>query len=163
MGFDNQLSSMVNKLQALPKKLQHQILTRLIGSRVRLIRTAGAEFCELTPHRVHVRLKNKAKVQNHIGSIHAAGIALLAETASGFVVGMNVPSGSVPVIKSMKVDYQKRAVGDMEAVATLSEEHIQTIRSTPKGEVLVPVVVTDAEKKQPVQCEMFWAWIPKRR
>ena len=161
--MDNQLSSMVNKLHPLPKKLQQTILTRLIGRRVRLIQTAGVEFVELTAKRVHVRLKNRARVQNHIGSIHAAGIALLAETASGFVVGMNVPPGSVPVIKSMKVEYKKRAIGHMEAIATLTHADVDFIGKTPKGEIQVSVVVTDAEDKEPVQCEMIWAWVQKRR
>jgi len=89
-------------------------------------------------------------------------MALLAETATGFVVGMNLPDDKLPLIKSLKVDYQKRTKGDMRAVATLSNEQIQLIRTTPKGEVLVPVVVTDESGQEPIQCEMLWAWVPKK-
>ena len=35
-------------------------------------------------------------------------MALMAETATGFVVGMAVPDDRIPVIKSMKVEYLKR-------------------------------------------------------
>ena len=90
-------------------------------------------------------------------------MALLAESATGFVVGMAVPDSAVPVIKSMKVEYKKRAKGAMEAVATLDAETIERIETTPKGEVLVPVTVTDETGNEPIQCEMIWAWTPKRR
>ncbi len=32
-----------------------------------------------------------------------------------------------------------------------------------KGEVVVKVMVTDAANVQPVECEMTWAWVPKKR
>lgn len=37
---------------------------------------------------------------------------------------MHVPDTHVPVIKSMKVEYQKRAFGDIRAVAKISEEQV---------------------------------------
>jgi acyl-coenzyme A thioesterase PaaI-like protein len=163
MNENNRLTRMVNRLAPLPSTLRHQILTRMIARVVKLVGTAKVDFLELAPTRVHVRLKNRSPVQNHIGSVHAAGIALLAETATGFVVGMSVPDQSVPVIKSMKIEYKKRAFGDMEAVANLNPDEIAQIRSQEKGELTVPVIVTDGEGKQPVLCEMVWAWVPKRR
>ncbi len=48
-------------------------------------------------------LYRRRKVQNHIGGIHACGMALLSESATGLVFGMNVPDSHVPLIKSMKV------------------------------------------------------------
>jgi acyl-coenzyme A thioesterase PaaI-like protein len=33
-----------------------------------------------------VELKNRKRIQNHIGGIHACGIALAAESASGYMV-----------------------------------------------------------------------------
>ena len=48
----------------------------------------------------------------------------------------------------------------MRAVATLSEEQRELIRSTTKGEVTVAVTVTDESGNQPIECEFVWAWIP---
>lgn len=84
-----------------------------------------------------VSIRNRRPVQNHINGVHAAAMALLAETATGFVVGMNLPDDKLPLIKSLKVDYLKRTKGDMRAVATLTPEQVQLVRTTPKGEVLV--------------------------
>ena len=69
----------------------------------------------------------------------------------------------VPVIKSMKVAYKKRCRGALEAVATLDDETLERIMTTPRGEVTVPVTVTDEAGNAPIECEMIWAWTPKRR
>ena len=110
-----------------------------------------------------VSLKNRRKVRNHIGQIHAAGMILLAETATGMVVGMNVPDDKVPLIKSMKTNFVKRSTGAMRAVAHLSAEQIEKIKTLEKGEVQVPVTVTDEVGVEPVLVEAIWAWIPKKK
>ena len=69
----------------------------------------------------------------------------------------------LPLIKSLKVEYLKRSQGDMVAVAHLRPEDIARIQSEPKGEVLVPVTVTDESGNEPIRCEMLWAWVPKQR
>ncbi|MCY1380400.1 hypothetical protein D9M69_682170 [compost metagenome] len=90
-------------------------------------------------------------------------MALLAESASGFLVGMNVPDDKLPLIKSLKVDYLKRASGGLRAEASLTPEQIQAIHSQDKGEVLVAVRVSDESGNEPIQCEMLWAWVSKKR
>ena len=159
----NKLARIVENLKKLPAGMDMAAISFAIGKLVKFAGTSGVEFVALSSSTVHVRIRNRKKVQNHIGSVHAAAMALLAETATGIVVGMNVPDGRTPVIKTMKVDYLKRAKGDMEAIATLTPEDIERIRSTEKGDIVVPVKVTDAEGKEPIACEMTWAWVPKRR
>ena len=80
-------------------------------------------------------------------------MALLAETATGFVVGINLPDDKLPLIKSLKVDFYKRTKGDMRAVATLTAEDVARITSEPKGELWVPVSVTDESGDEPIKCE----------
>ena len=162
MSFSNNLIRIVGKFDFLPPNLRSTVISKIFGRVVPLVGTAGLPYDELTPERVVVSIRNRRPVQNHIDGVHAAALALLAETATGFVVGMNLPDDKLPLIKSLKVDYQKRTKGDMRAVATLSNEQIQLIRTTPKGEVLVPVVVTDESGQEPIQCEMLWAWVPKK-
>ena len=41
-------------------------------------------------------IAHRRKVQNHIGGVHATATALLAETATGMVVGMNLPDEKLP-------------------------------------------------------------------
>ncbi|MFX6755288.1 DUF4442 domain-containing protein, partial [Acinetobacter baumannii] len=71
----------------------------IFGNVVPFVGTSGLRYEELTYNRVVVSVRNRRKVQNHIKSVHAAAMALLAETASGFVVGMNLPDDRIPLIK----------------------------------------------------------------
>ena len=159
----NRLASPVARLQPLPSGLRTWVVSLLLGRAVPLVGTAGLRFEQITSDRVVVRVANRRKVQNHIGGVHAAGMALLAETATGFCVGMNVPDDKLPLIKTMKIDYVRRSVGGMRAEASLRPEQIQQILSQDKGEVTVPVVITDESGEQPIHAEMTWAWVPKKK
>ncbi|WP_020405245.1 DUF4442 domain-containing protein [Hahella ganghwensis] len=159
----NQLNRIVSKINLLPRFARSRALTTFFGKTVKFVGTANATVEELSDQRCVVTLKNRKRVQNHIGSVHAVANALIAETATGFVVGMNIPDSSVPVIKTMKLDYVKRSTGDMRAEARLTEEQVEAIRTQEKGEITVAVSITDAENKEPVLAEMVWAWTPNRR
>src|SRR5262249_25140795 len=108
-------------------------------------------------------IRNRRPVQNHIRGVHAAAMALLAETATGFALGLHLPDDRLPLIRTMKIDYVRRAEGGLRAVAALRPEQIAQIRSEPKGDLVVPVTVTDDSGASPIECEMRWAWVPRKR
>lgn len=108
-------------------------------------------------------LKNRRRVQNHIGSVHAAATGLLGESATGFLIGLHIPDDKIPLLKSMHVDYVKRSQGDLVAMAVVTDQQISDMRNTVKGEVTVKVVITDEKGNEPVNCEYVWAWIPKKK
>ncbi|HEV7347476.1 DUF4442 domain-containing protein [Telluribacter sp.] len=161
--FTNELQKTVRRFMEMPKGLQMPMLSYAIGNVVRYVGTTGVRFELMTEREVVVALPNRKKVQNHIKQIHAGAMILLAETASGMVVGMNVSDTCVPVIKTIKADFVKRSQGAMRATARLTDEQIQLIRETEKGETTVEVHVVDAEGKEPVLVQAVWAWIPKQR
>jgi acyl-coenzyme A thioesterase PaaI-like protein len=163
MPSSNQLSRRLASLNRLPAFLRPTVVSFLLGRLVPLVGTASLRFEELSSQRVVVSIRNRRPVQNHIQGVHAAAMALLAETATGFCVGMNLPDDKLPLIKSLKVSYVKRAVGGMRAVAELRPEQVQQILTQDKGEVTVPVSITDESGGEPIQCEMVWAWVPKQR
>jgi hypothetical protein len=90
-------------------------------------------------------------------------MALLAETATGFAIGMHLPDDEVPLLKTLKVDYLKRSRGDLKAVVELCPEQVRDLLSDRKGEISVPVKVTDQLGREPIRCEVIWAWIPQKR
>jgi len=163
MPVSNQMSSTVGRFDALPTSMRQRAQTLLLRNVVPFLGTAKLRFDEISQTRVVVSLKNRRRVQNHIKGVHAAAMALLAETATGFAVGMNLPDDKLPLIKSMKVEYVRRSQGDMRAVAELRPEQIASLQQQPKGEVSVPVTVTDESGEAPIVCEMVWAWVPKKR
>lgn len=156
------LSIAATKLNQLPEAIRQFAMSKAFGSKIKYAGHSGIRFESLSNTECVVSIKNKKKVQNHIGGVHAAAMALLAETATGFVFGMNVPGDKLPLIKKMDIDYVKRSTGDMRAVATLTDEQIQHIQSADKGEVVVPVIITDEANVEPIKASMTWAWVSKR-
>lgn len=163
MAKQNKMNKIVSNINSLPEFLRVKALTTFFGKLVKFTGTTGIKIEELSDRRAVISLKNKKSVQNHIGSVHAVAGILIAESATGYLVGMNVPDSSVPVIKTIKADYVKRAKGNMKAVASLTEEQVSAMQTLEKGETTVPVLVTDADGKEPILMEMVWAWTPKRR
>ena len=163
MTAPNRLARTVRQFDKLPAPLRTWAISKVLGRAVPLVGTAGLRYEAIDTERVVVSIRNQRKVQNHIQGVHAAAMALLAETATGFCVGMNVPDDKLPLIKTMKVDYLKRSQGDMRAEAHLTEAQIKQIRTQDKGEVTVAVKITDASGQEPIQAQMVWAWVSKKR
>ncbi|MFT5883966.1 MAG: acyl-coenzyme A thioesterase PaaI-like protein [Arcticibacterium sp.] len=163
MEYNNGLNRSISRINAYPRFLQAWLLDNAIGNTVKYVGTSGIHFEKMTCLEVVVSLKNRRKVQNHIHQLHAAATTLLAETATGMVVGMNIPDDKIPLMKNLSVKFIKRSQGAQTAVASLSEEQINIIRTTEKGDVNVPVKVTDETGKEVIIAEMNWAWIPKNK
>lgn len=163
MKSNNKLSSLVSKIHGAPLFLQSWLLSQLFGRAIKFAGTAGIVIKQLNFQQAVLVQGNFRKVQNHIGSVHAAAMALLGESASGFLLGMHVPDDRLPLLKSMQLDYVKRATGKLTAVATLSDVQIQQIREQDKGEITIKVQINDQLGVEPVIAEYVWAWIPKNR
>ncbi len=146
----------------MPVFLQNWLRDYSIGKFVKFVGTAGIHFEEMSCHRVSITLPNKSRVQNHIGQIHAAATTLLAETATGMVVGMNIPDNKLPLMKNLSVRFIKRSQGQQKAIATLTDQQISQIRETDKGDVSVSVKITDETEEEVVIAEMNWAWVLKK-
>jgi len=149
-------------LDKLPAPIRNRAFTLVFGRAVKFFATAGLRFTDVAEDRAVVVLKNIKAVQNHLGTPHAMAMGLLVESATGVLVGLNVPDNCVPVIKHVGIDYLKRAKGDLRAEARLTDAQIDLLQTTPKGEVEVAVTVTDSEGKEPIFASMIWAWTPKR-
>lgn len=160
---DNQLHAVLDKLDFLPEGMKTKAASFAFGKVVPFISTAGCDFEKITNEEVIVSIENKRKARNHIGQLHAAAMALIAETASGFVLAMNMPDDKLNLIKSMKVSYLKRTKGKMTAVAKITPEQVAKLQSEEKGDVMIEVHVTDESGQEPIACEMNWAWVPKKR
>jgi acyl-coenzyme A thioesterase PaaI-like protein len=155
----NRLERTVKQLSSYPTWL----LSLAIGRIVKFTGTASISYDLMSRGQVVVSMENRKKVRNHIGQIHAAAMMLLAETATGMVLGMNVPDDKIPLLKSMNTKFVRRSQGRMEASATLTPEQQTYITSLEKGDIIIPVTVTDESGEEPVICEVCWAWIPKKR
>ncbi|SDY42035.1 DUF4442 domain-containing protein [Acinetobacter kyonggiensis] len=161
MTATNRLSKLVKATAKLPKGIRSTLWSKAFGRIVPMVGSANIRYLEVSHAKVVVKIENHRAMQNHIGQVHACAMALLAETATGFVTGMNVPDSCIVLIKSLKVDFKRPSKGAMTAVATLTDEQQKLMQTSEKGETLVSVVVTDETNQEPIQCEMLWAWVAK--
>ncbi len=159
----SQLFNIVSNINKLPTPLKVRTLTMFFGRVIPFAGTSNIQIEELNQDRSVLIVKNKKKVQNHIKGVHAAAMALLAESATGYLCGMNCPDDKLLLIKSMNLNYVRRAKGDLKAVAELTEEQRQNMINNEKGDISVKITVTDEDNKEPLTCEMIWAWVPKKR
>jgi len=159
----NRLGRMVGVCRRLPARWQGAAVSRLFNGAVKFAGTAGIRIERVDFHEAGMSLRNRRKVRNHIGGVHAAATALLGESVTGLVFGLNVPDGRLPLLKAMEVNYLRRARGGLTAVARLTDEQIALIRSAEKGEVEVAVSITDEDGEEPVQARYLWAWVPGKR
>ena len=156
----NRLERQLERLSEVPAFARSWFRSVVLRRAVPFTGTAGLDFLQMGRERVEIGIKNEKKVRNHIGGVHASAMNLLAETATGMVVGMNVRDDCIPLAKELKMAFKKRATGSLRAVATLNAEQRALMQASDKGEVNVPVVVTDEAGVNPVECELVWAWIP---
>ncbi|MBP6190648.1 MAG: DUF4442 domain-containing protein [Acinetobacter sp.] len=163
MAKPNRLYSIVKTTSKLPKSIRSTLWSKAFGRIVPMVGTANIRYLEVDQDHVTVRIENTRNMQNHIQGVHAAAMALLAETATGFLTGLHVPDNRILLIKSLHVDYLKVAQGGLTATATLSAEQQSFIADNDKGELLIPVTVIDDAGNAPIQCQMLWAWLPKRK
>jgi len=135
----------------------------ILGKVVPFTGTSSLSFEKVEPDEVVIYLKNKRSVQNHIKQVHAAAMALVIETATGFVVGMNVKDDKILLIRELNLKYVKKSTGAVKAVAKLSKEQREMIEKEPRGDLSVTVTLTDEDSKSPVQAEAIWSWREKNK
>lgn len=162
---NNQFTKLLSVTKFLPAGARANILSKAFGKVVPFVGTAGVYYEQVEPNQVVVSLNNTKAVQNHIGSVHAVAVTLLAETATGFVLALNLPSDRILLIKSYSVNfYRPLKKGQVAAIATLSDEARLEILNTPKGEMVIPCVIKDRDSdsdRDSITVAMTWAWIPK--
>jgi len=161
MAVINPLRTFAEKTLTLPHSIAMRVLTWVFRYKVKLAGTSKISIVETDIKSVRFIVKNRQKVRNHIGQVHAATMALLAESATGFVVGLNLPGDKLPLIKKMNLQYVARSVGAITAVAYLSDEQINIMNTLEEGSLIVPVKITDEDNKEPMIGEMHWAWVKK--
>jgi acyl-coenzyme A thioesterase PaaI-like protein len=161
--MSNQFSRFVSKINSAPIFMQSYLLTKLFSTHVKFAGTTGVKLESVNNNHAKLVLKNRKKIQNHIGGIHAIAAGVLAESATGIAFGMNVPDTKVPLLKSLTIHFKRRMQGDLSAYATMSEAQIDLVQSEDKGDMFIPVTITDESGEEPIECVMEWAWVTKRK
>ncbi|WP_103026800.1 DUF4442 domain-containing protein [Salinibacter altiplanensis] len=164
MASRNPFVRIADQYDGVPPLLRAPLVTRAVGDVIPFVGTAGCFVEAYTSRHVAVRLDNETRLRNHLGGLHAAALALLAETASGLVVALNVPDGSAPLLRTMDVSFEAFAQDAVQADATLTGDETSQIRSRPVGQISVDVTLTAPNDDTTlVTGALTWAWMPEER
>lgn len=157
----NRFGRAVALIKKFPTATHSFLLTKLFCSQVKYANTSKITLVDVQSQEVKLVIANRKKVQNHIGGVHAIAAALLAESATGIVFGLNLSDSHLPLLKSMTIHYQRRMQGALTAVAKITDEQVAQL-SQEKGSMDITVAITDESGEQPIECVMTWAWVTKR-
>ncbi len=106
----------------------------------------------LAPGHAVVRLRDRRRVRNHLGSVHAIALANLAEVTSGLAMIYALPDDARAILVGLEVDYLRKARG------TLTAE----CRCTPPGsaredrEMTLEAEIRDGEGDVVVRARARW-------
>jgi acyl-coenzyme A thioesterase PaaI-like protein len=99
-----------------------RIFSYAFARKARYFATIRPTFLELRPHLARVRVPDRKRVHNHIGTIHAIAVCNGLEAAMGGLAEATVPSGMRWLPKRMEVDYLAKASSDLVCIAETSPE-----------------------------------------
>ncbi|HSX58760.1 MAG TPA: DUF4442 domain-containing protein [Tahibacter sp.] len=95
------------------------LYSRLICWRAPYFSSIAPAVDELAAGRCVVRIRQRRRVQNHIGTVHAIALCNMAEMAGGLATDATIPDAMRWIPKGMSVRYLKKATGTMTATATV--------------------------------------------
>ena len=112
----------------------------------------------LDPGRCVVRIRDRRRVHNHIGTVHAIALCNMAELSGGLATDATIPDAMRWIPKGMTVRYLKKAKGTMVATA-----RVPTIAEATTGsEVHAIVEVRDAAGEVVFDADITM-WISPRK
>ncbi|MEL1263579.1 hotdog fold domain-containing protein [Pseudoxanthomonas putridarboris] len=100
------------------KPLGKWLFSRLICFKAPYFGSIKPRMTLLEPNRGEATIAHRRSVTNHLGTVHAIALCNLAEFVGGLTTDVSIPASMRWIPKGMTVEYVKKAVGTMRAVAT---------------------------------------------
>lgn len=145
-------------------------ISHLLAERVPFARTLGIRIERVDADRSAVVLPFAHELSNHVGTVHAAAIFGLGESAAGALVlvtfGDLQQQGYVPLVAGASITYRRPASGDLRAEATLSPDTQARIRadlaSAGKARFPMRVTISNPDGETAAELDVDWAVITPR-
>lgn len=91
---------------------------RLICFKAPYFASIAPRFVALEPGRCAVDIRDRRRVHNHIGTVHAIALCNAAELTAGMMTDVTIPSRMRWIPRGMTVEYLAKAKGTLRAEAT---------------------------------------------
>ena len=133
------------------------LFSRLLGFRVPYTGSIRPRVLEFGEGRVRVRLRDRRRVRNHLGSVHAIALANLGELASGLALIEGLDADTRAILVGIDVRYHKKARGSLIAEARCEPAPVS-------GDVdrAVAASIYDAEGDVVATVEALWRLSARR-
>ena len=136
------------------------LFSRVVCFRAPYFATIAPRFTVLEPGRCEIEIRDRRRVHNHLGTVHAIALCNLAELSAGVMTEASLPSAMRWIPKGMTVEYLKKARGTMHAIATPDT----AIVDAPAGyELPVTVSVRDPQDDEVFRARIAMWISPKSR
>lgn len=154
------LLSLWHRLSSWP--LGQWMFSRAVCFKAPYFGTISPRVVVLEHGRCEATIKDRRRVHNHIGTVHAIALCNLAELTAGLMTDASLPKGMRWIPKGMSVQYLKKATGPLRGVATSA---IPLVASMEAYELPVLVAITDAAgaKVFSAQVDMWLSPLPPRK
>jgi acyl-coenzyme A thioesterase PaaI-like protein len=119
--------------------------------------SAGLIVVHAEPGHAVVRIPNDRRNQNHVGTVHAAALALVGETAGGLaLLGHPKVQGLLLLAKGLQIRYRRPASAAANASARFSEAELDAALATmaTAGKVDLPLRVEVKSDEGELLCEL---------
>lgn len=119
----------------------HWLFSRAVCIKAPYFASIAPRIERLEPGRCDARIRQRRRIQNHIGTVHAIALCNLAELTAGLMTDVSLPPGLRWIPKGMTVAYLKKATGTLRGSAVPAAALVDT---TTGYELPVAVTVQDA-------------------